>query len=100
MSKQATQLRIIYGDGEHLNGVDSVRRNPGKVFAVIGPFDNHMDKDKQVLMDALEDVCRRFNQGTLGQSHMPRSGDRTRARLRRAMKKRWLRLLPQVACPF
>lgn len=53
------QVRIIYGDGEHLSGVDSVTKNPGKVFAVIGPFDGHTDK--QDLQDALELVLRGYN---------------------------------------
>lgn len=53
------QVRLIFGDGEHLSGVDSVTTNPGKVFAVIGPFDGHMDK--MDLQDMLETVCRGYN---------------------------------------
>lgn len=49
--------RVIYSDDP--GGVDSVRRNPGKVFAVIGPFDSHTDK--QELMDALELLVRGHN---------------------------------------
>lgn len=56
---KSRQVRIIYSDGEALSGVDSVKKNPGKVFAAIGPFDDHMDK--QELMDALEFVCRGWN---------------------------------------
>lgn len=53
------QVRLIYGDGEHLNRVSSVADNPGKVFAVIGPFDGHMDKmDLQRMIEAL---CRGYN---------------------------------------
>jgi hypothetical protein len=39
--------------------VDSVEKNPGKVFAVIGPFDNHTDRP--ALMDALDLLVRGFN---------------------------------------
>jgi hypothetical protein len=56
---QRQQVRLIYGDGEYLSGMDHVVNNPGKVFAVIGPFDGHTDK--QDLMDALEMVCRGHN---------------------------------------
>lgn len=56
---KADQVRLIFGDGEHLSGVDSVKGNPGKVFAVIGPFDGHTDKAD--LQDMLETVCRGFN---------------------------------------
>lgn len=52
---KSRQVRIIYSSGEALNGVDSVTKNPGKVFAVIG----HTDKPE--LMDALEALCRGFN---------------------------------------
>lgn len=53
------QVRVIYGDGEHLSGTDSVTKNPGKVFAVIGPFDGHADKPE--LQDALEMLLRGYN---------------------------------------
>ena len=53
------QVRIIYGDGEHLSGMDHVKSNPGKVFAVIGPFDGHTDKT--ALQDMLETLLRGFN---------------------------------------
>jgi hypothetical protein len=56
---RARQVRIIFGDGEHLSGMDHVTKNHGKVFAVIGPFDNHTDKAD--LQDMLEAVCRGFN---------------------------------------
>jgi len=52
-------VRLLFGDGEYLSGMDHVVRNPGKVFAVIGPFEEHTDK--QDLQDALEKVCREFN---------------------------------------
>lgn len=51
------QTRIIYSDDPC--GVDSVRKNPGKVFAVIGPFDDHADKSD--LMAALEITVRGYN---------------------------------------
>jgi hypothetical protein len=53
------QVRLIYGDGEHLSGMDHVKNNPGKVFAVIGPFDQHTDKPE--LQDMLQTVCRGYN---------------------------------------
>lgn len=56
---RARQVRLIYSDGEALSGVDSVTENPGKVFAVIGPFDNHTDKPE--LQDMLDIICRGFN---------------------------------------
>jgi hypothetical protein len=54
------KIRIIYTDGEHLNRVDSVKSNPGKVFAVVGPFDNH--NDKVDLQNLLETLLRGYNQ--------------------------------------
>ena len=51
------QVRIIYSDGP--GRVDSVEKNPGKVFAVIGPFDNHTDRPE--LMDALDLLVRGYN---------------------------------------
>lgn len=51
------QTRVIYSDDP--GGVDSVTKNPGKIFAVIGPFDDHTDK--QDLMNALELVVRGHN---------------------------------------
>lgn len=53
------RVRLIFGDGEALTGMDHVKQNPGKVFAVIGPFDTHTDKAD--LQDVLETVCRGFN---------------------------------------
>lgn len=50
-------VRVIYSDDP--GGVDSVKQNHGKVFAVIGPFDSHTDK--QDLMDMLETVVRGYN---------------------------------------
>lgn len=53
------QVRLIFGDGEYLSGMDHVQNNPGKVFAVIGPFDGHTDKPD--LQDMLRLVCRGYN---------------------------------------
>lgn len=50
-------FRIIYSDDP--GGVDSVKKNPGKVFAVIGPFENHTAN--QDLMDALQIFLRGYN---------------------------------------
>jgi hypothetical protein len=50
-------VRIIYSDDP--GGVDSVKSNPGKVFAVIGPFEGHTDK--QDLMDAIETFLLGYN---------------------------------------
>lgn len=50
-------VRIIYG-GEP-GRVESVKQNPGKVFAVIGPFDSF--SDKRELTDALEMLVRGYN---------------------------------------
>lgn len=66
-------VRIIYSDDP--GGVDSVRKNPNKVFAVVGPFDCHMDK--QDLQDAIEDVITRYNQGRLANGELENDG-RTR----------------------
>jgi hypothetical protein len=57
--RREDRVRIIYGDGEHLSGMDHVRENPGKVFAVIGPFDGHTDKPE--LQDMLQTLLRGFN---------------------------------------
>lgn len=57
-------MRIIYSDDP--GRVDSVRKNPGKVFAVVGPFEGHMDKADLQL--ALEDILRRYNQGAFGEN--------------------------------
>jgi hypothetical protein len=51
------QVRIIYSTDP--GGVDSVTKSPGKVFAVIGPFDDHTDKGD--LQDMLETVLRGWN---------------------------------------
>lgn len=37
-------VRLVYGDGESLSEMDHVRKARHKVFAVIGPFESHMDK--------------------------------------------------------
>jgi len=50
-------VRMIFTDGPANN--DLVRDNPGKVFCVIGPFENHGDKLE--LEKALQLVCRGFN---------------------------------------
>jgi len=56
---KARQVRLIFGDGEHLSGMDHIKQSPGKVFAVIGPFDGHTDK--QDLQNTLETICRGYN---------------------------------------
>lgn len=44
-------MRLIYADGKNLTETDHVRKAPDKVFAVIGPFENHQDKrDLQELL--------------------------------------------------
>lgn len=53
------RVRLLFGDGEALSGMDHVKSNPGKVFAVIGPFDGHTDKPD--LQDMLEAICRGYN---------------------------------------
>lgn len=52
-------VRLGWGDGEYINTMSMVTDNPGKVFAVIGPFDTHMDKLQ--LQDALLLICRGYN---------------------------------------
>jgi len=37
-------VRLGFGDGEHLHRMSLVTENPNRVFAVIGPFEGHMDK--------------------------------------------------------
>lgn len=54
---KAQQTRVIYSGDP--SGVDSVKLNPGKVFAVIGPFENFTDKAD--LRDALELLVRGHN---------------------------------------
>ena len=54
---EAKRVRIIYSDAPGL--ADVVTENPGKVFAVIGPFDGHMDKEDLQLM--LYTTLRGFN---------------------------------------
>jgi hypothetical protein len=56
---KAQKVRLLFGGGAYLSGMDHVKGNSDKVFAVIGPFEGHMDK--QELQDALELVCRGFN---------------------------------------
>lgn len=53
------RVRLAMGTGEYLAGIGPVVDNPGMIFAVIGPFDGHTDK--QDLQDALEMLCRGFN---------------------------------------
>lgn len=57
--QKSEQVRMIFADGEHLSTVDSVQSNPGKVFAVIGPFEGHMDKAD--LQKMLQTLCRGYN---------------------------------------
>lgn len=52
---RAKRVRMIVTDGPQ--GIMS--EYPGKVFAVIGPFDSHTDKPE--LQDMLTTVCRGFN---------------------------------------
>ena len=54
------RVRMILSDDP--GGVDVVAKNPGKVFAVIGPFDEHTDKAD--LQDMLETICRGWNLST------------------------------------
>ena len=57
MTKSTDRVRVIYtGDPGR---VDSVSKNPGKVFAVIGPFDDFTDRKE--LRDALEMIVRGHN---------------------------------------
>ena len=53
------QVRLVFGDGRYLSGMDHVKDNHNKVFAVIGPFDTHTSKAE--LQDALEIFCRGWN---------------------------------------
>ena len=54
---KADLVRMIFSDDP--GGVDSVTKNPDKIFAVIGPFDSHSDKAD--LQDMLETVLRGYN---------------------------------------
>lgn len=56
---KSEQVRIIWGDGKFLDRLDHASESPDKVFAVIGPFDSHIDKSD--LQKALVFVCRGFN---------------------------------------
>jgi hypothetical protein len=56
---ECEQVRLLYCEGEHLNRASAVTDNPGKVFAIVGPFDGHLDK--MDLQRMLEAVCRGFN---------------------------------------
>lgn len=49
------QVRLIYSDNPSI----AVRDMPGKVFAVIGPFDCHSDKLE--LQKILETILRGYN---------------------------------------
>lgn len=57
MAKSTDNIRVIYSDDP--GGVDSVKKNPGKVFAVVGPFDGHADRES--LRNAIEMVVRGHN---------------------------------------
>lgn len=57
MAESTDSIRVIYSDDP--GGVDSVRKNPGRLFAVIGPFDEHADQAS--LREALEMVVRGHN---------------------------------------
>jgi hypothetical protein len=52
-------MRIIYTDGRNLCDVDSVRRDPDKVFAVIGPFESHLDAPglQEAILRALQEFA-------------------------------------------
>ena len=52
-------VRLQFGSGEFLDRMSIVTENPDKVFAVIGPFDNHGDKPS--LEGALTMLLRGFN---------------------------------------
>lgn len=52
-------VRLQFGSGEHLSRMTIATDNPGKVFAVVGPFDGHMDKME--LQRALEMLLRGAN---------------------------------------
>ena len=62
----AMSVRLIFADGEYLSTLTHVRKSPKKVFAVIGPFEGHIDK--QDLQEALEKACRKFNWKVRNQS--------------------------------
>lgn len=51
------KTRLIFSDDP--GRVDVITKNPGKVFAVIGPFDDHTDKGD--LQDMLETILRGYN---------------------------------------
>lgn len=57
MEPETKEVRIIYSDAPERAG--SVSSNPGKVFALIGPFDGHLDKTD--LQKALNMVVRGWN---------------------------------------
>lgn len=50
-------VRLCYTDA--VVHAPNVKENPGKVFAIIGPFDDHCDKMQ--LQNALTMLCRGFN---------------------------------------
>ena len=50
------QVRLVYTDA---NDIGTVVRGPGKVCAIIGPFDGHMDKP--MLQDMLQTLLRGYN---------------------------------------
>lgn len=56
---KSQQVRLVFGDGRYLSGMDHVSKNPRKIFAVIGPFEHHTDKPE--LQDVLEVLCRGYN---------------------------------------
>lgn len=49
------QIRMVYTDAPEV----AMTEHKGKVFAVIGPFDSHMDKPE--LQDALRMLLRGYN---------------------------------------
>lgn len=51
------QVRLVLSDNP--GGTNVVTKNPGKVFAVIGPFDEHADKAD--LQNMLETLLRGYN---------------------------------------
>lgn len=57
MAKSTDRVRVIYSEAP--GRCDAVEKNPGKVFAVIGPFDDFTDR--AALRDALEMIVRGHN---------------------------------------
>jgi hypothetical protein len=55
--QRADAVRMVFADSPERT--DLFRENPGKVFCIIGPFEDHMDKP--TLEEALTFVVRGFN---------------------------------------